>query len=149
MVMLGFVGLLSGSLAVVFLVFVIIMLNCMMAQMSPTQGVYLLKDNVALKFPIESFLLNDEIVSSVVTQYKAINNYNGVVDLEVSCNYGANLDSSSADKFLAFNYIFLKNLKDKGGMKGFKIGKVLNDGSNPNTKVANTCFLRVGVSNEK
>ena len=148
MVMLGFVGLLSGALAVVFLVFVIIMLNCMTAQMSPTEGVYLLKNNVGLKFPIESYLLTDGIVDSVVNQYKKINEFDGDVNLEISCDYGKSLSSSTADKILAYNYIFLKNMKKKGD-GDFKIDKIITGGSQVNTKVANTCFLRVDVSNEK
>ncbi|WP_146147007.1 hypothetical protein [Photobacterium kishitanii] len=140
--MLGFVGLLSGSLAVIFLVFIIMLLSCIAAQMAPTDGEYVFKQTTGLTFPVESYVLTDDILKNVVDTYRGIKKNTGMLDFSTTCEYGQDIDSITASQYLTYNYIYLKKAAKDGVLGSY--GKV--DVSSPvfvrNGK-PNGCFLNI------
>lgn len=142
MVMLGFVGLLSGSLAVIFLVFIIMLLSCIAAQMAPTEGEYIFKQNTGLTFPIESHVLTDDILKDVVGTYRAVKDDDGELDFKTGCEYGEDVDSMTASQYVTYNYIYLKKAADAG-----LLGLVKTIDSAPlvysRTGKQNSCYLNI------
>ncbi|WP_210499597.1 hypothetical protein [Vibrio crassostreae] len=108
--MLGLVGVLSSSLLAIVLVFVVMLLSYLSALLAPTEGEYKLDADTGLLFPIESFMLNEEIIGRVVAQYKAARGVHQM-DVASNCTYGASLDKLTAGRYTAFNFVFLNNYK--------------------------------------
>ncbi|MBU2895681.1 hypothetical protein [Vibrio hepatarius] len=105
--MVGFVGLLSCALAAVFLVFVVMLLSFLQAQLAPTEGTYKLATESGLVFPIESHILTDEVFRSMMETYDRIYGEQPAY-VSTSCIIGGALDGATAKRYATYNFIFSK-----------------------------------------
>ncbi|KDM90961.1 hypothetical protein [Photobacterium galatheae] len=105
--MVGFVGLLSCALAAVFLVFVVMLLSFLQAQLAPTEGTYKLATESGLVFPIESHILTDEVFRSMMVTYDRVYGKQPVY-ISTSCIIGGMLDGATAKRYATYNFVFSK-----------------------------------------
>lgn len=136
--MLGFVGLLSSALAAVVNVLVVMLLSFLQAQMQPTEGTYRLATENGLVFPVESYILTDEILGVMIQTYKRVYGEQPMY-VSTSCANGDMLDATSAKRYTTYNYIFVQKKAKEIGINIAKIDAlpiVARD-----TLLTNMCFV--------
>ncbi|MCY9861136.1 hypothetical protein OTK49_01150 [Vibrio coralliirubri] len=138
--MVGFVGLLSGALAAVFLVFIVMLMSFLQAQLAPTEGVYKLHTESGLIFPVESHILTEEIFEQMIESFHL--EYGEVpIYVSTSCFVGGMLDAITAKRYATYNYIFVQERsiqdKDKYSIAEIDSLPILKH----NVNLSNACFV--------
>ena len=138
--MVGFVGLLSGALAAVFLVFIVMLMGFLQAQLAPTEGSYKLATESGLVFPIESHILTVEVFSGMVDTFQRVYGHQPIY-ISTSCVISGTLDAATAKRYATYNFIFAKGQRDTPS-GDFKIAQI---DSLPimerESKLSNMCFV--------
>lgn len=138
--MVGFVALLSGALAAVFLVFIVMLMGFLQAQLAPTEGTYKLATESGLVFPIESHILTDDIFEGMVTTFNRVYGEKPIY-VSTSCVISGYLDATTAKRYATYNYIFSKEQARSEGGK-YDIAQI---DSLPimerESKLSNMCFV--------
>ncbi|MDK9790735.1 hypothetical protein [Vibrio sp. D431a] len=109
--MLGFVAVLASALLGIVLIFVTLLVSFIQAQLAPTAGKYQLENDSGLLFPIESYLLTDEIINKTIDRYIERRG-NHDISLGTTCRYGERLDKFTAERYTAYNFVYLTKFED-------------------------------------
>lgn len=109
--MLGFVAVLASALLGVVLIFVIMLVSFIQAQLAPTAGKYQLENDSGLLFPIESYLLTDEIIAKTIGRYRERRGIHDI-SLGTTCRYGERLDKFTAERYTAYNFVYLTKYEE-------------------------------------
>lgn len=138
--MVGFVGLLSGALAAVFLVFIVMLMSFLQAQLAPTEGVYKLHTSSGLVFPIESHILTNEIFKQMVFTFHHEFGKEPIY-VSTSCFVGGLLDAATAKRYATYNYIFVqeRSIQDKDQYNIAEIDSLPM--MKHDIKLSNACFV--------
>ena len=109
--MLGFVAVLASALLGIILIFIIMLVSFIQAQMAPTEGKYKLENESGLLYPIESYLLTDEIIAKTIDRYQERRGFHDI-SLGTTCRYGERLDKFTAERYTAYNFVYLTKYED-------------------------------------
>lgn len=138
--MFGLVGVLASALLGIMLVFIVMLLSYLKALLAPTDGEYKLEVDTGLMFPIEAYMLNEEILSKMLSIYREGKGVDAV-DVGISCTYGKQLDKLTSGRYATYNYVFLSSYKENVD-KEIKAVESYGLGYESDVK-KNKCWLRV------
>ncbi|CAH7354073.1 hypothetical protein VCHA53O466_40147 [Vibrio chagasii] len=109
--MLGFVAVLASALLGVVLIFITMLVSFFQAMLAPTDGDYKLENQGGLLFPIDSFLLSEDIISATVETYMERKGDDHDITIGTTCSFGERLDRFTAERYTAYNYVFLRKFE--------------------------------------